>query len=167
MMRISFFFVTVFLLAVVGCGPDQQHVTGQAIFTNYCSTCHQSDGSGVPGAFPPLVESEWAQGDKGRLIRLVLRGMQGPIVVQGEEYNNVMTPHDFLTDTQVAAVLTYVRHSFGNDAEPVDSIEVARVRAVTPTDGLWYSRDLERALGIPEPDSLATPGDDQGRDQGG
>ena len=154
-MRLSSFLLTILLLAAAGCGPDEQHVTGQAIFSNYCATCHQSDGSGVPGAFPPLVESEWAQGDKGRLIRLVLRGMQGPIVVQGETYNNVMTPHDFLTDRQVAAVLTFVRHSFGNDAEPVDSSEVARVRAVTPTEGLWYARDLERTLGIPVPDSLA------------
>ena len=70
----------------------------------YCATCHQPDGSGVEGAFPSLHQTEWTEGDRGRLIRLVLYGMQGPIEVNGAVYNNVMTPHGFLTDEQVAGL---------------------------------------------------------------
>ncbi|NNF03047.1 MAG: cytochrome c, partial [Rhodothermales bacterium] len=78
---------------LVGCSPSEQYLTGEAVYSKYCVTCHQADGQGIPGAFPPVAGAEWVDGDPGRLIRLVLNGMQGPITVRGEEYNNVMTPH--------------------------------------------------------------------------
>jgi mono/diheme cytochrome c family protein len=75
--------------------------------------------------------------------------MQGPITVHGQEYNNVMTPHAFLTDEQIANVLTYVRSSFGNDATPISADQVSRVRAANTHEGLWLASELERTLGIP------------------
>ncbi len=140
------------LLVVVltsGCGPTPGQIAGQDVFARYCALCHQADGAGVPGAFPPLTDSEWVQGDEGRLIRLVLNGMQGPITVHGQEYNNVMTPHAFLTDEQIANVLTYVRSSFGNDAGPVGEEQVARVRESNTQEGLWMVSELEGMIGIP------------------
>lgn len=138
-----------------GCSSTPAPGSGGEIFARYCATCHQPDGNGVEGAFPPLSDSEWVQGDKGRIIRLVLYGMQGPIEIKGNTYNNVMTPHGFLTDEQVAAVLTYVRSSFGNDADAVTADEVARVRAAEGDRGLYHSTRLQYRFGIPEPDTTA------------
>ena len=123
---------------------------GHQLFNLYCSVCHQLDGQGVEGAYPPLVDSEWAQGDKGRLIRLVLNGMTGPLEIKGITYNNVMTPHKFLSDEEIAAVLTFVRQNFENDAEAVTRTEVARVRSATENQGVWRAEDLEQTTGIPE-----------------
>lgn len=141
--------VAVLTGAVAGCGPTPQMVAGNDIFARYCALCHQADGVGVPGAFPPLTNSEWVQGDEGRLIRLVLNGMQGPILVHGQEYNNVMTPHAFLTDEQVANVLTYVRSTFENEAGPITMEQVARVRETNTQEGLWLASELEGTVGIP------------------
>lgn len=102
--------------------------TGETVYNQYCLACHQANGQGVPGAFPPLVETEWVLGDETRLITIVLNGLQGEITVNGETYNNVMAPHSFLTDDEVAGVLTYVRQSFGNDADPISVEAVAEVR---------------------------------------
>jgi mono/diheme cytochrome c family protein len=139
----------------MGCSSEPAPGSGGEIFVRYCATCHQPDGSGVEGAFPSLHQTEWTEGDKGRLIRLVLYGMQGPIEVNGAEYNNVMTPHGFLTDEQVAAVLTFVRSNFGNDAEAVTPDEVARVRAAEGDRDLYESSRLYYRIGIPEADSTA------------
>ncbi len=136
-----------------GCATAPAPDSGQAIYTRYCATCHQGDGNGIENAFPPIRETEWANGDKGRLIRLVLYGMQGPIEVKGKTYNNAMTPHGFLSDEQVAAVLTFVRSSFGNDADAVMPDEVARVRAQEGERGLFLSQELMTRTGIPEADS--------------
>ncbi|MFP4092968.1 MAG: c-type cytochrome [Cyclobacteriaceae bacterium] len=107
---------------------SQKMEAGQTVYNSYCIACHQKDGSGVPGAFPPLKETDWVQGDKEKLISIVLNGLQGPITVNGEQYNNVMTPHNFLSDDEVAAVLTFVRNSFGNNASEVMAEEVAALR---------------------------------------
>lgn len=133
-----------------GCRKSEQYLTGEAVYAKYCATCHQQDGEGIPGAFPPLAGAEWVEGDPGRLVRLVLNGMQGPITVRGERYNNLMTPHAFLTDEQIAAVLTYVRSSFGNDAPAVEPDVVRAVRASNMQEGLWISTVLEQQTGVPE-----------------
>lgn len=102
---------------------------GQTVYNQYCLACHQGDGKGVPGAFPPLNQTKWTEGDESQLITVILNGMQGPIEVKGESYNNVMPQHAFLSDEDIAAVLTYVRQSFGNDASEITTDKVAEVRA--------------------------------------
>ncbi len=129
---------------------DQVLQLGQRVFQNYCATCHQPNGQGVPGIYPPLTPNEWVQGDKGRLIRLVLHGAQGEMKVGEEVYNNVMTAHDFLTDEQIAAVLTFIRQNFGNQADPVTPEEVAAVRAASRQQGLWDPAVLWEQTGIPQ-----------------
>ncbi|WP_245764104.1 c-type cytochrome [Thermoflexibacter ruber] len=101
---------------------------GKGIYTTYCSVCHQADGKGVPNMNPPLVNKEWVGGDKTRLIKVVLNGLNEPITVNGEKYQGVMASHDFLTDKQIANVLTFIRKSFGNDYEAITEEEVAEVR---------------------------------------
>jgi mono/diheme cytochrome c family protein len=95
----------------------------------YCLSCHQENGEGVEGLYPPLVNSEHVVGDKTWLIKNVLYGQQGPIIVNGKEYNNIMTPLDYLTDKEIAQVLTYVRKVFGELDSPVTEKEVQMVRA--------------------------------------
>lgn len=101
---------------------------GAAIYKQYCLTCHQVNGSGVPGLNPPLRGIDWVNGDKARLINVLLNGLQNA-EVEGEAYDNVMPAHDFLTDVQIADVLTYIRSNFTNKADAVSADEVATQRA--------------------------------------
>ena len=111
----------------------------------FCNTCHQPNGKGLSASgFPPLNESNWVVGSEERLIKIVLRGMYGPIVVNGKKYPGQvpMTPFGgMLNDKEVAAVLTYIRNSFGNKAPAVEESTVKKVRAaIKPKEG-FYSPD--------------------------
>jgi mono/diheme cytochrome c family protein len=101
---------------------------GKEVYDAVCLACHMADGSGVPGMHPPLIKTEWVNGDKDRLIDLVLNGMEGEIEVDGEIYNSIMPPNSHLTDQQIADVITYIRQSFGNNSGEVTAEEVAKVR---------------------------------------
>ncbi len=103
-------------------------VGGAKIYQKYCSTCHQMNGKGASGRFPPLTDTDWVTGDKERLIKIVLNGMEGSLAIDGEVYNGVMPQHSFLSDTEIAEVLTYIRSSFGNEANEVKINEVQKVR---------------------------------------
>lgn len=101
---------------------------GEAAYKRYCGACHQGDGKGDGSRFPPLAGSETVNGDKRKLIQVLLKGMSGPMTVKGVEYNGVMPAHDFLKNEEIAQILTYVRGSFGNKAGSVAVGEVIRVR---------------------------------------
>lgn len=101
---------------------------GGAIYNTYCGACHQFNGMGSPGRFPPLAGAEWVTGDKSRLIGVILNGLSGSIKVKGAPYDGVMPAHAFLKDSEIAAVLTYIRSNFGNQASPVSSNEVGALR---------------------------------------
>ena len=100
------------------------------LYDTYCRMCHQQNGKGDGARFPPLDSSEWVIGDKKRLINLVLNGVQGPIDVKGKSYNGTMPMHAFLSDNDLAVVLTYVRRSFGNAADSVGVGDVKKIRSV-------------------------------------
>ena len=104
---------------------------GQAVYTKYCLTCHQVDGSGVPNMNPPLIKTKWTLGSKTVLIQQVLKGSSGKVEIDGDTFSNTMPPLKTLTDQQIADVLTYVRNSFGNKASAVGIGEVKAVRAKT------------------------------------
>jgi mono/diheme cytochrome c family protein len=101
---------------------------GQAQFI-VCGACHGPNGEGGP-AGPPLANSEWVTGPVSNLILIQLRGLTGPITVNGVEYNFPagMAPMAYQTDEQVAAVLTYIRNSFGHNASAVTPEQVAAMR---------------------------------------
>jgi mono/diheme cytochrome c family protein len=111
------------------------YLEGSKIYAKegYCTTCHQSNGKGLSASgFPPLANSKWSVGSEERLIKLVLKGLMGPMEVNGVKYSGQvpMTPYGgLLNDREVAAVLTYVRNSFGNKAPAVDPMKVKAVRA--------------------------------------
>ena len=104
---------------------------GAKIYTNYCISCHQGDGQGDGSRFPPLAGSEWVTGDKERLIGVLLSGLEGPITVKNQHYNGIMPAHSFLSDDEVAAVLTYIRQNFTNTASSIQANEVNKVRKST------------------------------------
>ena len=94
-----------------------------------CAACHGKEGEGTAAA-PPLAGSEWVMGPAENLIRIQLRGLRGPIMVKGREYDIAggMAPMAYQRDEQIAAVLTYVRQSFGNNAPAVEPAQVAALR---------------------------------------
>lgn len=126
---------------------------GEEIYQTRCMSCHQINGQGVRGTFPPLRDTEWVNGDKGRLIRIILGGLTGPIKVKSSTYRGVMPPWgSALSDKQVAALASYVRSNFGNDASPVTAEEVAKVRDATKKRSQpWTAQELQKEAnqGIP------------------
>jgi mono/diheme cytochrome c family protein len=130
------------------------YVLGRRLYGDTCAKCHQQDGLGVAGQYPPLVGSEWVLSPgPARMIRIVLDTIQGPITVKGQQYNNTMTPwRDTLNDQQIAAVITYVRtqKEWGHTASPVTPEEVADIRKKTkdrPALGPYTASEM---LAIPD-----------------
>ncbi len=124
---------------------------GKAIYVKdgYCMTCHQADGAGLSASgFPPLANTKWVLGDEDRLIKLVLKGLQGPVKVLDKDYPGQvpMTPFEgMLNDEEVASVLTYVRNSFGNEAGAILPARVKAVREATKDKkGFYTPEDLLR-----------------------
>jgi nitrite reductase (NO-forming) len=114
--------------AIATMTKEIQMEKGKLVFMQTCAVCHQPNAQGLPQVFPPLAGSDFLMADKARSIRIVLRGISGPIVVNGSTYDSVMPPVVQLTDEQVAHVLTYVRNSWGNTGDVVSPDEVRLVR---------------------------------------
>jgi mono/diheme cytochrome c family protein len=127
---------------------------GRKVYMTYCVACHQPTGRGTPGQFPPLAGSDWVNGQgPNRQIRIVLNGLQGPITVTGQPYNNVMLPwRDQLSDADIAAVLTFVRGNkeWGNTADAVTPANVAAIREATKDRSTYW--DPAELLQIPDKD---------------
>jgi mono/diheme cytochrome c family protein len=103
---------------------------GKKIFAANCQTCHQANGLGVAGQYPPLAGSEFTTGGSRRPAMIVLKGLQGPVKVKGQQYGTaVMQPWDkTLTDQKIADVLTYERSEWGNSASPVTAEQISALR---------------------------------------
>lgn len=115
------------LNAVAQTAKSNVNDQGKIVYESNCLACHQVDGSGVPQLTPVLINTDYVKGDKTRLINVVLKGLQG-VEVEGEMYDNPMPPFDFLSDEEIAAVLTYVRSNFTNKASAIKKEEVALAR---------------------------------------
>jgi nitrite reductase (NO-forming) len=122
---------TVMPMKTPGTEGPSQIAAGGTLYKTYCMGCHQAEGEGMPGTFPPLAKSDYLMADKTRSIEIVLNGHSGPIKVNDQDYNGVMPPMGHLKDDEIAAILTYVRNSWGNEGDPVSVAEVASVRAKT------------------------------------
>jgi glucose/arabinose dehydrogenase len=103
-------------------------LAGKQVYDKFCVACHMNNGKGAPGMNPPLAATDFVTGDKKRLIGIILNGLSEPTVINGETYNNAMPSHAFLTDQQIADVLTYIRNTFGNKAEGIKPEEVLAAR---------------------------------------
>ena len=131
-------------------GKDkEQFMLGKEIYERegYCSSCHQVDGGGLDASqYPPLEGTPWVTGSEERLIKLTLKGLMGPIKVLDKSYPGQvpMTPFGgLLNDEEVAAVLTYVRNAFGNQASVVTAETVSRVRkGIQDKEGFYQPEEL-------------------------
>ncbi|HET8657323.1 MAG TPA: cytochrome c [Longimicrobiaceae bacterium] len=133
------------LLAIPATGAAQD--AGKEVFSTRCSACHQANAQGVPGMYPPLAGSEWVNGDKDQVIRIVLHGLEGDLEVKGDYFSGTMPPWgQALSDSEIAAVLTYVRSNFGNSASAVTEADVAKIRAATASRTKPWSADELKAL---------------------
>lgn len=103
------------------------YAAGKTIYQKSCVSCHQADGKGMQGTYPPLAGSDYLLANKFRAIQQVLKGSMNKITVNGTDYQGVMTPQ-VLNDSDVAQVLNYVYHSFGNNGFIVSSSDVKSVR---------------------------------------
>lgn len=105
--------------------------SGESLYNNYCASCHGRNGQGDGNRYPPLAGSEWVNGDKQRLIGVVLNGLTGNITVKNETYNNVMPQNSYMSNEEVAKVITYIRQNFDNNSSSVSPKEVQSVRENT------------------------------------
>ena len=101
---------------------------GKRVYAQTCFACHQMEGQGLPGVFPPLAKSDYLMADRDRAIRGIIKGQSGEMVVNGQKYNGVMPPV-MLSDEQIAQVVTYVMNSWGNSGEIVTVEQVKKVHA--------------------------------------
>ena len=110
---------------------ERKFDSGKKIFAVRCASCHQTSGLGIAGQYPPLVDSKWATSDPGLIANIILKGLKGEIVVNGETYgtnaavNMAAVP---ITDREIANVTTYVRQAWGNNAPEILESEVSAFR---------------------------------------
>lgn len=147
MKGVRFFLIVIVFVVNFSCSSDKKEVPkmtskrtvkakkpvevhpGKIVYMQFCLACHMEKGEGVPSLYPPLVQTEYVLGDKKRLIETVINGIEGPVEVKGEKFNNIMAKLDYLRDDQIAEVLTYVRSNFGNNGDSITADEVRMVRS--------------------------------------
>jgi len=161
--RASSALVASFALAVVACGGDKAPeggdtpapapvqtagIDGATEYAQTCSVCHQANGEGMAGVYPPLAGSDIAiLPSPDRMIAVVLKGLNGPVTVKGVVYDGTMAPWESLSDEQIAAITTYERSSWGNTSSAVTPEMVATVRAkVAARTTSWTIEELEKEI---------------------
>jgi mono/diheme cytochrome c family protein len=129
--------------------PAVTAVNGETEYQNTCAVCHQNDGQGMAGAYPPLAGSHYVNAaSPNRMIAIILKGLTGPVTVNNVEYNGIMAAHEqMLSDEQIAAIATYERSSWGNTGSAVTAAQVAEVRTMTASrTTAWTVAELEAAV---------------------
>lgn len=128
---------------------ERKITSGEKIFATRCASCHQANGLGIEGQFPPLAASEWVTADAGVITNVILKGLKGEIVVNGKTYgtsaavNMAAVP---ITDREIANVSTYVRQAWGNSAPEVTEDLVSELRSEYSTKQDQWVGDELRAL---------------------
>ena len=129
---------------------------GAKVYRNQCAQCHQADGNGVLGVYPPLVASNWVTGHPQVVSRILINGLNGPIVVKGSNYNGNMPAFGSsglaLSDKDIAGVITYIRQEWGNSASDVTVATIAEYSDIYAGRSVpWQAADLMEGLGpVPE-----------------
>ncbi|MBO0949097.1 c-type cytochrome [Fibrella forsythiae] len=106
----------------------QKYITeGILLYRRNCANCHQADGAGLAGLYPPLANSDYLAKNKQAVICSIRYGQQGPIVVNGKTYNRIMPPQLQLSALEVAEITTYIYSQWGNDKRLVTGKEAERL----------------------------------------
>ncbi len=128
--------------------PPKAPSRSQMIYELACLPCHQPEGKGLPGVYPPLAGSDWVRDDSSRLIKILLHGLSGPITVSGQSFGGrpealAMPSLSGLTDEQIAEVLTYVRTAYGGLSDEVAADAVTKLRAANLNrEAPWNAGEL-------------------------
>ncbi|MGA1399586.1 MAG: c-type cytochrome, partial [Phycisphaerales bacterium] len=109
---------------------QRRFAQGKRLFI-HCMGCHGADGEGMGGTYPPLNGSPLVLGEPGILARVLLHGLEGPVTIGDRTWESAMVKAPFRTNDELAAVMTYIRRAWENNADPVDAAEVARVKQAT------------------------------------
>lgn len=125
-------------------GPETPAVTdpialGKKVYNGNCASCHQANGEGQPGKYPPMANSEWVLGSKERLAAIIIHGLTGPVTVKGGSYGTDQMSAWAFDDKKMANVMTYIRKSWGNQASEVTPEEVAAARAKFASQSASYT----------------------------
>jgi len=126
--------------------PTSPMDIGKGLYNGNCANCHQGSGMGQPGSYPPLAASEWVMGSKERLAAILLHGISGPLSVKGDTYSTQVMPGwaGVLTDEKLAAVMTYIRGTWGNAMSQVtpDEVSAARTKFASQGDSPYTEAEL-------------------------
>ena len=111
------------------------HPSGEKVYLDNCAACHQPDGKGLAGAFPPLAKSDWIAGKTpAEVATTVLKGLEGEVVVNGVTYNSLMPAQSHLSDADIAAAVTYIRGQWGNPGGQISKEQAAAARKAKPAN---------------------------------
>ena len=137
----------VILALLAGCDSatfDPKLAEGKQLYEKSCASCHLARGQGKPGIGPPLAGASWVEGSPERLTRISLYGIRGPIEVKGKQYNLEMPGVLYyqFDDQQMAAVLSYIRQAWGNNATAISAELVAEIRATTGERDSFTAEEL-------------------------
>ncbi len=126
--KIRFAFLIFGFLSFVTLPGYARAETGAELYAANCAACHQADGKGLPGAFPPLANSDYIKDDPWRLVEVTVKGLSGPLTVNGVEYKNVMPAMSYLSDEELSSIVTYVLNSWGNSGGQFSAEQIGRYR---------------------------------------
>lgn len=110
---------------------EERMASGGKLYSAHCAACHQANGQGLAGAFPPLAESSYLADGSAAAIDAVLNGLSGPITVNGKDFNSVMPNLSYLKDEEVSEIVTYVMNSWGNPGVRSAPVKLPRLVAVS------------------------------------
>jgi mono/diheme cytochrome c family protein len=150
MKLLSLFALCAFFPASLRSADDALLARGRELYVKHCFACHQINGQGIPGAFPPLARSDYLTNDLNRSIRAVCEGLSGEITVNGRKYSGAMPP-SIIDDSEAAAVFTYVLNSWGNPGGQVTPEQVREVRARTAFPTFDKLKESSVYPPLPEP----------------
>jgi len=140
------------VLSLPNLSANQESIErGKALYNGpaLCYTCHQASGAGISKIFPPLVNSEWVKGNTWNLVKILKHGLQGEIEVNGESYNSIMAPANKqgkpLENQEIADILTFIRHEFGEGASAVSENDVTEILndGFVPSQGMLQTSELK------------------------
>ena len=132
---------TLSLLESKTASSGASQIDGKQLFIGKCAACHQATGLGLAGVFPPLAASEWVVESPVTLTHILLHGIQGKITVKGVSYQGLMPAWNTLSDAEIAAVASYIRSDWGNNAAPITEDDVKKQRELTKARTAPYKNE--------------------------